>query len=117
MTVIEVLDDPCRDCGACCLQMARPPFCGPSDPEWTRLESARPDLAREIEADRAARPLTIANEAEGWPCLWLDPVARRCRHYEYRPEVCRDFEPGEDDCLRHRERRGIATPIATEPHR
>jgi Fe-S-cluster containining protein len=27
---------------------------------------------------------------------------RRCRHYEWRPQVCRDYELGGDACLARR---------------
>ena len=33
------------------------------------------------------------------PCVWLDMDTRRCRHHEYRPNVCRDFETGSSGCL------------------
>ena len=31
-------------------------------------------------------------------CLWLDRENNRCRHYEWRPQICRDFEVGSRDC-------------------
>jgi Fe-S-cluster containining protein len=40
-------------------------------------------------------------------CLWFDPVSRKCRHYEHRPPVCREFEVGGEDCLAWRQHRGI----------
>ena len=36
-----------------------------------------------------------------------DPVTRRCRHYEFRPLACMEFEIGEFDCLDARRREGI----------
>ena len=32
------------------------------------------------------------------PCFWLDLETRKCKHHEYRPQVCRDFETGSDAC-------------------
>ena len=32
-------------------------------------------------------------------CLWFDTVARRCRHYVWRPQVCREYELGGPACL------------------
>jgi Fe-S-cluster containining protein len=33
---------------------------------------------------------------DGSPCIWYDPERRRCRHYEYRPVLCRDeVKPGD----------------------
>lgn len=39
---------------------------------------------------------------QGLPCLWYDAETRQCKHYEHRPEVCREFEMGGDDCLEMR---------------
>lgn len=46
------------------------------------------------------------------PCLWLDPLTRRCRHYEDRPPVCREFQVGSAACHRHRAVRGLPIPGA-----
>lgn len=37
------------------------------------------------------------------PCCWLDPATKECRWHEYRPETCRDFRAGSNDCHRWRE--------------
>ena len=118
-------DDPCRGCGACCLHLAEPPFVRIDDPEWERLQRERPDLVAEIESDFARRHpgvtgrlsdpanrLLVAawledHDGSSGPCLWYDPATRRCRHYEYRPADCREFEPGEKECLRTRKAVGI----------
>jgi len=100
----------CDNCGACCLHMGYPPFWGMyvgesekhSDPDWLRLKRQNPDLA--IAARQGA--LEGRGDAE-LPCLWLDPVTRKCMHYDHRPSVCRDFEIGDPDCISHRQRRGI----------
>ncbi len=49
--------------------------------------------------------IDVRNEALGAvtpmpcsPCLWLDPHTKLCKHYEYRPQLCRDFFCG-DECL------------------
>lgn len=39
----------------------------------------------------------------GKPCLWFDELTRKCKHYEYRPQTCRDFDPGCDVCLEDRQ--------------
>jgi Fe-S-cluster containining protein len=41
------------------------------------------------------------------PCIWLDTDTRQCRHYEYRPNVCRDFQAGSKACRAHRDRMQI----------
>jgi Fe-S-cluster containining protein len=44
---------------------------------------------------------------EELPCLWFDAETLRCRHYDYRPPMCREFEVSEEDCLAWRKRCGI----------
>ncbi len=33
------------------------------------------------------------------PCIWLDTETRLCSHHEHRPNVCRDFDTGCQQCL------------------
>lgn len=104
-------DDPCKDCGKCCQHMDRPPFALIFDGTFTRIHTGLVDgkpvtewadyptweaipaaLKQEVEDDRQAeRP-------PGSPCLWYDAETKRCKHYEHRPMVCRDFQPGEPAC-------------------
>ena len=37
------------------------------------------------------------------PCTWLDLETRMCKHHQYRPNVCRDFETGNPECLQWRD--------------
>ena len=37
------------------------------------------------------------------PCFWFDMETRRCLHHQYRPNVCRDFETGSQQCLEWRQ--------------
>ena len=30
------------------------------------------------------------------PCVWYDTASARCKHYDYRPQACRDFLIGSD---------------------
>ena len=84
----------CDDCGACCMDVCCPPFLGPDDPELVSL----PDHVREDYDHGMAEQQRI-----GWshsrPCFWLDPETKRCRHYDYRPIICRRFPAGGVDCL------------------
>jgi Fe-S-cluster containining protein len=41
------------------------------------------------------------------PCLWYDAETRRCKHYQYRPSVCREFEVGGEGCHGHRLAAGL----------
>jgi Fe-S-cluster containining protein len=36
-------------------------------------------------------------------CVWLDPKTRLCQNHLHRPQVCRDFEIGCQECLDWRE--------------
>jgi Fe-S-cluster containining protein len=79
------------------------PGCKPL-PEW---------LEAELRADLEWVERTRRSDDE--PCIWFDQETRRCKHYEYRPELCRDFEVGEEDCLRVRFRElGIEPPPGDE---
>jgi Fe-S-cluster containining protein len=37
------------------------------------------------------------------PCTWLDLETRQCKNHLYRPNVCRDFETGNPECLQWRD--------------
>lgn len=41
----------------------------------------------------------------GLPCIWLDLETRRCKHYDLRPQRCRDLAVGEAGCAFWRARR------------
>jgi Fe-S-cluster containining protein len=50
--------------------------------------------------------LKEAGEVEGCgPCSWL--VGGQCKHYQHRPEVCRQFELGGEECLEIRRHAGL----------
>lgn len=41
-------------------------------------------------------------------CLWFDEESRKCRHYDLRPEICRnDVKVGDEYCLSWRERYSV----------
>jgi Fe-S-cluster containining protein len=106
---LQVIES-CDGCGACCLVVTQPPFHRVFDDDggeeaWERLRWDRPDLVAEIRADERARRASGA-PSFGTPCLWYDPQTGRCRHYEYRPRACREFEVGGSDCRDARRRAG-----------
>jgi Fe-S-cluster containining protein len=98
----------CTDCGACCTGQAALPI------HLVGQHFAMPgvaplpvDLAEELRA-------TIERfDREGWPpdgspCIWYDADRRQCRHYEYRPTLCRDnLAVGDEACRRWRKTVGI----------
>jgi uncharacterized protein len=89
----------CHGCGACCEQQAGLPI------TWYRVVEPDAPLPPELRAeiDETARRWgglgVWQGPGEGAPCVWYDRASHRCRHYEHRPEVCRDFPVGGEDCL------------------
>lgn len=113
--------DPCKDCGKCCQHLDRPPFNLLFDHSFTRIHTGQVDggsvkdwqdypiweripdeLKREVEEDRQS-----GKRPPDSPCLWYDPDTKKCRHYELRPTVCRDFTPGEPACNKFRIQLGL----------
>lgn len=67
----------------------------PAEEHWLSLpENLRQELDHYIAADQAPP----AGQLDG-PCFWFDQETRSCKHYDYRPRVCRDFAVGCTDCL------------------
>jgi Fe-S-cluster containining protein len=84
----------CRDCGVCCLGQAGLPV------TWYRF--IEPDAPLPPEVRAGVEALAGRDFWEADPCVWYDLEARSCRHYEWRPDVCRSFAVGGADCLRVR---------------
>lgn len=94
------------------MHIGRPPFLVErvigATPERGRLARRElppgmPDaLIHEVEAYIAAvyEGTEINRNEAGLPCFWLDVDAGLCRHYEFRPKVCREMDCGEGgyDC-------------------
>ena len=118
-TTLPVLD--CRGCGVCCFHMGYPAFNLPNDhleklaagielsnedalqlgpaakadlERWVRMPGKlRKELLEEI---RSYQPVDGELDAA---CIWLDPATRLCKHHEHRPQVCRDFDIGCQQCV------------------
>lgn len=90
----KLVEVSCAGCGACCLYIGSPPFV--SQEEYDLL----PDSLRKP-LDQWVENLT-AESSEG-VCLWFDAENKRCKNYEHRPSVCREFDVGAEDCRRVRE--------------
>lgn len=116
LPILDCLNPPC---GACCLHMGMPPFdCYDDDDiEFVGLPD---ELKRELEqvwdshfGDQKEKFEGRISNNTGGACAWLDLETRKCRHYEHRPAICRNFEPGCDVCQEDREiaeRDGMLTP-------
>jgi len=100
----------CDGCGACCQVVTYPPFYSVfgeiGEDAWERLKADRPDLAAALLADFKARRAS-GSPLSGTPCIWFEFETGRCRHYEYRPLACHEFEVGDVDCRDARRRAGI----------
>lgn len=99
----------CDGCGLCCQGIGSPVLLYATRPGWRENHPFRPpglpaELVAEIDEQFAG--LTRGQEPQE-RCLWFDPATLRCRHYEFRPQVCRDYELGGRACL---ERRAAALP-------
>ena len=104
MTAIAESDHPCLTCGACCA-------------------AYRVDFAvYEIDEMGGTVPAGLAVEVKGntWRMRGTDHFPVRCAAltgtvgvraacgiYEWRPNPCRELEPGSDACLRARARHGL----------
>jgi Fe-S-cluster containining protein len=86
--------DWCKDCGHCCRNQTCPPFCGED-------ENLPQELREEINAW-----LDSPEWSDDAPCLWLTPD-NRCKHYDLRPDICRDYEVGDEACRNERMRNGL----------
>ena len=99
----ENTDSPCRDCGACCAEMNSPPFM-PEHFDGTELNALPVDVREDFLDGMRAR------NRDDWPdnvpCFWLTDDLR-CKHYNHRPEICREFEVGSEACQGWRERFNI----------
>jgi Fe-S-cluster containining protein len=90
----------CEGCGFCCHLQSRPPFL-PHE-----LDRLPPALARSLSDDTRG---PARDDSRAGPCSWLT-LEGRCRHYDHRPAVCREFELASEDCLEIRRARGLAAP-------
>jgi Fe-S-cluster containining protein len=99
-------------CGVCCHGQEALPL-----GYWLGIESgqyADPD-GRVLPADLLAELHALADEftrtdtwpSHGEPCVWYDAQTKRCRHHQWRPDICVEFKIGGDHCRRRRREEGI----------
>ncbi|MGD9856034.1 MAG: YkgJ family cysteine cluster protein [Planctomycetaceae bacterium] len=94
----------CDGCGLCCEGIGSPVLLYQSLPGCDGPHPHRPPgLPQSLidEIDEHFLGLPRGQEPQVC-CLWYDPAAKRCRHYDWRPAICRDYELGGDACLRRR---------------
>jgi Fe-S-cluster containining protein len=101
----------CDGCGACCNHMGSPPeILYRQDGGLSRWGRGLPAAVRDELAAYVAAYGKVRLERDQGPCLWLDPVTKGCRHYEYRPEPCRELPVGGASCFSYRRQFGLAVP-------
>lgn len=109
--------DPCDGCGKCCHSIGLPPFeaanpeFGPQGVVTRGMSASQFDTAvfdtelfllmpSELRLAHAELVLNLTADPSGSPCAWYDADADRCRHYDWRPAICRRFEPGGEGCVK-----------------
>lgn len=98
----------CDGCGACCRHMIVPPFRDRNEP---RSKHVPDTLITEL------LPLwEVRLHLPEQPCLWFDSESARCRHYELRPDACREFEINSPSCLACREKWNVPWDTAVVPN-
>ena len=104
------MTDFCHNCGLCCMHMRTPPFAGEIDPRWQSLpEDLKTEIRQWVMGEPSPRyRLMVKFDGDVNPCIWLDLVTGRCRHYELRPDVCRDYEGGNASCRSLRKTVGLS---------
>ena len=91
----------CDLCGLCCEGIGSPVAVYATRPGLELRHPFRPEGLPQVlidEVDEHFLGLFRGQEPQD-RCLWFDAAARRCRHYEWRPQVCRDYELGGPACL------------------
>ena len=96
----------CDGCGLCCEGIGSPVLVYVSRPNVSGPHPFRPrDLPEELirDIDERFAGLTRGQEPQE-RCVWFDAAGRRCKHYQWRPQLCRDYELGGSACLSLRRR-------------
>ncbi len=99
----------CDGCGVCCLVHGHQPvlyYVLKSQPAFADVWVDRADVDRMDQVPNEARGDVMRANIASRRCCWLGDDMR-CKWHEWRPECCRRFEVGCDECLEIRERMGI----------
>jgi len=94
----------CEGCGLCCEGIGSPVAMytyrtSYSGPYLYRPKNLPEELAREI--DHYFAGLKRGEEPVDH-CLWFDVETRKCKHHQWRPQVCRNYQVGCESCLNER---------------
>ena len=124
----------CNDCGVCCFHMGYPAFMLPREKFTMKQIAQHPECQQLLNNGWTQQELLDGHPGEShwhrlpenlkteWQefvakykspghldkkCFWLDPESNLCKHHEYRPQVCRDFEIGCSECRSWRKHFGL----------
>jgi Fe-S-cluster containining protein len=114
-------DNPsCVGCGACCLNITMPPMHGYDDDDL-EFRELPDELKRElierwdsVFGDERKKLNGRITNSVGSPCSWLDMETKRCLHYEHRPVLCQEYQPGCNVCVEVRDLAGLG-PLLSDP--
>ena len=106
MTVtLKVLKpETCNDCGLCCEGNGSPVVLYAANARYPSKHPHRPvGIPQELidEIDLHFTGLFRGQESQD-RCLWFDAENRVCKHYEWRPQVCHEYELSGYACLEKR---------------
>jgi len=87
----------CSNCRACCCKLEVMLLGGDDVPARFMLEDAWGGWI-------------MRRRDDGW-CAALDRDTHRCTIYARRPQICRDFATGSDECLTERRQLGAPAPV------
>lgn len=102
MQLLPLVPENCDGCGLCCQGVGSPVLVYQTDRRWSGPHPFRPaglpeELVQEI--DEHFQGLMRGQEPQE-SCLWYDNHQKKCRHYAWRPAVCKGFELAGEECLR-----------------
>jgi Fe-S-cluster containining protein len=95
----------CDGCGVCCMHMSTPPY---EDDEREMLRAWQPHVYADMLAVERTRELQLRVVGTDYiPCGFFDCVTRRCKHHQYKPDICARFEVGGEFCRQVRKDAGF----------
>jgi Fe-S-cluster containining protein len=67
--------------------------------DWERLKTLPTNLLQEL-VDYRAHLIEHKTHPNKGICIWFDETTKRCKHYELRPDVCREVvKCGDASCI------------------
>ncbi len=96
-------------CGACCEGQAALPI-SLLAPELTGMVPVTPLPPALVAELQTAKGFFMAHgfPPNDSPCIWYDRDKKQCKHYEHRPEICRDsVKVGDEACRRWRKAKRV----------